>query len=342
MKRRINLFFIVVLFVAPFSSGAVTIELVATVPGCGDGIVESGEQCDISDFGGSSCSSLGFAGGTLSCTLSCTINTSACTSGVFGGGGGGAIISSTRVVFVGKSSPGSTITLLKDAQIVLQTVAGVDGSFQVSISGVYGGNYVFSVYSDDTQNVRSSSLTFPIYVTSGAITKVSDIFIAPTIAIDKIEAKRGDPVIVFGQSAPLSEITLAVSGSKEFFTKKTIEKRADINGTYSFILDTSSLGVGRYQVKSKAALGGAISPFGTVAEFLIGAKNVPSSPSKNRPRKGDLNNDNRVSLTDFSIAAYWYKRPFTDTFKRIEMERLNRDGKITLVDFSIMAFYWTG
>lgn len=53
---------------------------------CGNGVINSGEQCDDSDLGGESCSSLGFSGGTLSCNSNCTFNTSACGGG--GGGGG--------------------------------------------------------------------------------------------------------------------------------------------------------------------------------------------------------------------------------------------------------------
>ncbi len=51
----------------------------------------------------------------------------------------------------------------------------------------------------------------------------------------------------------------------------------------------------------------------------------------------DLNNDKRVNLIDFSITAYWYKRPSPPA-----TVDLNNDGKVNLVDFSIMAYYWTG
>lgn len=47
--------------------------------GCGNGVRESGEQCDGTDLGGASCQSLGFDGGTLSCNANCTLNTSGCT-----------------------------------------------------------------------------------------------------------------------------------------------------------------------------------------------------------------------------------------------------------------------
>jgi hypothetical protein len=44
---------------------------------CGNGIVEAGEVCDRS-VGSATCTSLGFAGGTLSCTHNCTFNTAYC------------------------------------------------------------------------------------------------------------------------------------------------------------------------------------------------------------------------------------------------------------------------
>ncbi len=46
---------------------------------CGNGVKESGEQCDGSDLGGESCTSQGFDGGTLSCRSDCTFDTSGCT-----------------------------------------------------------------------------------------------------------------------------------------------------------------------------------------------------------------------------------------------------------------------
>ncbi|MBI3767819.1 MAG: hypothetical protein HY271_04895 [Deltaproteobacteria bacterium] len=43
----------------------------STVPGCGNGVREGDESCDGADFGGATCASLGFAGGTLGCTAGC-------------------------------------------------------------------------------------------------------------------------------------------------------------------------------------------------------------------------------------------------------------------------------
>lgn len=45
---------------------------------CGNDIKEPGESCDGSDLASSSCSSLGYAGGVLSCNANCTFNVLAC------------------------------------------------------------------------------------------------------------------------------------------------------------------------------------------------------------------------------------------------------------------------
>ena len=47
---------------------------------CGNGAVDTGEDCDGADLGGADCVSQGFVGGTLSCNASCQFDTAACTN----------------------------------------------------------------------------------------------------------------------------------------------------------------------------------------------------------------------------------------------------------------------
>lgn len=47
-------------------------------PACGDAKVDEGEDCDGSDLGGESCTSLGFDLGTLSCNAECKFSTQSC------------------------------------------------------------------------------------------------------------------------------------------------------------------------------------------------------------------------------------------------------------------------
>jgi len=50
-------------------------------PSCGNGNIDSNEECDGQTLGGATCSSLGFSGGSLSCTATCEFDTSQCTGG---------------------------------------------------------------------------------------------------------------------------------------------------------------------------------------------------------------------------------------------------------------------
>lgn len=321
------------------------INVTGRVEGCGDGVVQVGEECDGTELAGHSCITRGFAGGTLSCNPDCTFNTSACTTAPPpppppppGGGGVGALPAPlTQVIFTGRAQPGSSVTLLRDAQVVATTVADARANFQISISGMSPGNYLFSLYSEDSGGVRSSPLTFPVGVTSGITVRVGGIFFAPTVAVDKSEVRRGDNIAIFGKSVPNAEITLSISSPEEFFVKTP----ADEDGVYLYNFDTSPLSLGRHSARSKAAYRAEISAFGKAVGFLVGTRNVSARPPA-AFLMGDLNNDGRVNLIDFSIAAHWYKRQISAEFAIREAERLNGDGRVDLVDFSIMAFHWTG
>lgn len=315
---------------------------------CGNNIKEGGEDCDGSDLNGQSCSSRGFSGGgTLSCLPACSFNTSSCISASSGGGGGGGggsgagsffapppSVAQTSVTFSGKAYPKSVVTLLKDAQVAVTTVAGSDANFQMSLSGLSAGSYIFSLYAEDKEGRRSNLLTFPAGITSGAATNISGIFIAPTITTDKSEVKKGDNIAILGQSVPLADVIISINSDEEFFGKVLTDK----DGAYLYNFDTSVLESGLHTTKSKASLASQmISSFSHAIGFKVGTKNVEKIEEKAEAEKGDVNDDKRVNIVDFSIMAYWYSRPSPP----ISID-LNNDGKINIVDFSILAYHWTG
>ena len=255
-----------------------------------------------------------------------------------GGGPGAPAGSGASVFFTGKAYPRSTITLLKDAQVAATTIAGADAAFSMTLSGLSGGSYIFSVYSEDKDGVRSSLLTFPVTVTANVNSNVGGIFIAPSIAVDKSEVKRGDAIAIFGQSVPKSDILISVNSEEEFFARTV----ADGDGIYLYNFDTSFLEHGTHSSKSRSSIGNIeSSSFGRAATFIVGTKNVAAVATK-KGLRGDMNGDGKVNLIDFSIAAYWYKRVLSGDIVQKEVANLNGDGKIDLIDFSIMAFNWTG
>ena len=151
--------------------------------------------------------------------------------------------------------------------------------------------------------------------------------------------RRGDPIIFFGQSAPLAQVTLEVHSDQPHFVKVPAAR----DGVYLYTFDTVVLELGQHVAQSRSATGTIMSPQSSEYGFTVGSKNVyGSTTAAVCPKKGDLNRDCRVNLVDFSITAFWYERTLSQSFAVREKMYLNGDGKISLVDFSIMAFYWTG
>lgn len=337
----INTFFCFSLLHSVYSqSGGGSVEIGARVQGCGDGVIDTGEDCDTANLNSKSCATQGFASGPLACTASCTFNTAACvvSSGGSSSSGGNSRNSKAQVVLTGRAYPKSTVTILKDAQVVATTIADEDAKFQVNVTGLSSGSYIFSMYSEDGKGIRSSLLNFPVVVTRGILAKIENIFIAPTLTSDKSEVKKGDVITLFGQSTPLSEITLEINSNQQMFFKTN----SDWSGIYLHKLDTSVLELGEHHAKSRSSSDEAISSQSSATPFIVGDKNVFIDNQMTCPQKADLNDDCKVNLIDFSIAAFWYNRTLSDNFILREKSKLNGDGKINIVDFSIMAFYWTG
>lgn len=307
-------------------SGVQVKDTTTTVSVCGNGVVESGETCDSGSSNGAC---------PQTCSSSCTTNS--CPSGGGGVGSGGSISGpqQTGVMFIGRSSPSSRVIILKDGQIAATTIAGADGTFRASLSGLQAGEYAFGLYAEDAANVRSLIFAFPISIVGGTVATISGIFIAPTIAVDKPVVKRGDVLTLFGRTLPHADVSIQVDSDPAF-----LKTTAGADGAYSFLFDTGLVGNGRHVAKARATLGTIASGFGLAVGFDV--NDTGEETRKPQCSRADLNCDGRVNLVDFSIAAYWIRRPLGAAFIPIEIERLNGDGKIDLVDFSIMAHYWTG
>jgi len=342
---KISLFFLIPILsffiFQKIKSASVTVT--AIVPGvCGNGVKEIGEQCDGSDFGGLTCFNFGYSGGSLSCNPGCTLNFSGCTyappsgGGGGGSGGGGGAPSYGKIIISGYAQPKSEVTLMLDGTIKATTIAGADAKFSFILDNLSPGNYLFTLYSEDKDGRRSSLYTFPVKLEAGQTITAGNILLSPTIDVDKAEVKRGDFISIFGFSQPEANILISVSSDEELFFRTTSTK----DGFYLYQLGTDILEKGDHFTKSKSILANQlVSNYSRVVSFKVGDKSLTKEVEK-VCKKPDLNCDKKVNLIDFSILAYWYKRPLTKEAR--QKVDLNGDGKVDLIDFSIMAYYWTG
>jgi hypothetical protein len=270
--------------------------------------------------------------------VSATPTAAAAGGGGGGGGGGGPVVSVGGTVNLsGRAYPLSTVTILRDGQIAVTTIAGPDASFSTSLTGLSTGTYSIVVYGSDSAHNRSNPFTFSVFVTEGTVTNINGIFLAPTISVDKNQVKKGDTVIIFGESAANATVSITVNSANEFFA----QAKSDAHGAYLYNFDSSVLEFGSHSTKSKSILGTEISPYSAAAAFTVGDKTV-LTPAAKCPGRGDVNGDCKVNLADFSIAAFWYKRTLSAAFSAIEKSKLSGDNKVDLKDFSILAYYWTG
>lgn len=265
-------------------------------------------------------------------TVTAVVSGDTTTTGGGGGGGGGGG-SPTSITFSGRAYPLSRVILLKDGQEIINTVSGPDARFSVSVSNLAVGTFTFSILSEDNTGRRSILFTIPISVTAGVSSIISGIFLAPTIDVDKRAVRQGDPITIFGVTAPGSEVTITVNS----LVPHLVSTRSDESGAYFYTFNTAPLEYGHHNTQSKAEITSSneTTSFGTVVSFDVGDVNIAKNGCDSL--RGDFNADCRVNLIDFSIISYWYKR--LGFPKKVD---LNSDGKVSFVDFSIVAYYWTG
>jgi hypothetical protein len=262
-------------------------------------------------------------------------------SGGGGGGGGGYVPPSSpnqsggTVTISGRAFPLSDVVVLQDGQIVASTIADPDANFDVSVSGLSTGNYIFSLYGQDSSGNRSNTFTFPKYVATSTTVTIGSVFISPTISVNKSEVKQGDVIQIFGQSTPSSTIDIQVHSAKEL----SLNTESDSNGVYLYNLNTAVLNMGQHLTESEAVIGNDISSLSNAVSFQVGNENVSQSLNGCPPNylAADLNDDCRVNLVDFSIMAYWYGRSNPPA-----IVLLDHTKNVDLADFSILAYYWTG
>lgn len=321
------------IFLAPFLKtkavvSTTTVSVAVSV--CGNNIKETGEQCDGTDLGGATCQSLGYAGGTLGCYSNCTFNTSGCYTVPPGGGGGGGYIpppTETKVVLQGKAYPLAKITILKDGQLAKLITADSNANFKAEITDISAGVWNFSLWAEDKDGRKSITFSFSVTILEGKITTISNIFLPPTIELEKTKVAKGEELNIFGQTAPESKIDIHIESPEEI-VKTTKAKK---NGDWKYPFDTSPLDEGIHTTRAKAeSPEGLKSSFSSVLAFYVGKYKVGEICPK-----ADFNKDGKTNLVDFSILLYWWGKynPCVD---------MNGDGIVNLPDFSILMYWWTG
>jgi hypothetical protein len=323
---------------------------------CGDNHRQEAEECDGTDFGsGNDCASYGYTTGTLTCTSDCRLDLSDCSvvgtkeptegsTATTGGGGGGSsgrttgyrngtntAPDKTLVVINGIAYPNREVRVLVDSTVIGIVRADSRGNFHFESGDTTAGISSYSLWTDDATGLKSTLLTLTFRVASKSVTTIDNVYLSPTINVDKTQVNKGDPIKIYGVSSPSVNISVHVNSDVEKVSTTTSGSLGD----WSLVFDTSPLEEAFHTVKAMVSFSSSTgiieSNYSRSVSFYVG-KNVAEA---GKCEKGDLNCDNSINLVDFSILLYNWGT--TDTTADI-----NSDGKVGLADFSIMMYHWTG
>lgn len=295
---------------------------------CGNGIIEGEEQCDGANLAGQSCQGLGFYSGSLSCRPDCTLNVSGCNTVPRSAHGGVWTLAplKTRVIIEGRAYPQAEVALLSDGELIALKKADSSANFKFELTEITSGIYTFSLWAKDSQGRKSASFSITANIAEEVTTTISELLLPPTIELGKRALERGEILDILGQAGPESEISIYIG------QKFIGETKAAIDGKWFYSFDTADLDQGSYVLKVKA-----LSPQGLISSFseeLVFYFEMAPAVEGICPR-GDLSQDGKVNLVDFSILLHWWE-------KADSCADQNGDGVVNLPDFSIMMYYWTG
>ncbi|MCK9186243.1 dockerin type I domain-containing protein [Candidatus Gracilibacteria bacterium] len=254
-----------------------------------------------------------------------------------GGGGGGSI--TPYVKFSGYAYPGATVYIESDSKNIGILNANSDGLFSYNIYNITSGIHDFSIYAKDIKGNFSNSVSFLVDVPVESITNIFNVFIPPTVVVDKLQYGVGEKIKISGYAMPGVPIYVEIKSSGGVF--KTFSKKifSGGDGYFEYIPTSDLFGYGLFSVSVKSLYGGFSSSFGTSFDFQIMKKISLSATSSRCGQKVDLNKDCKVNIIDFFIEFRWYKKTLTEVQKK--RFDFNNDGRVDISDFSIMAFYWT-
>ncbi len=296
-------------------------------PYCGDGILQTfhGEECDDgNNDDGDFCSAI--------CKIEPAGSGGGGSSGGGGGGSGGRSedLGETQINVKGLAYPNTTINILLDTESVGSVKTNSEGEFEFATEASPG-TASLSFWANDSSNVRSITYNTTFDVTQGAITNIRGVILPPTISVATQDINPGEVVTVSGQAIPNATIELHVGEDELVETGFS-----DSNGRWSIALDTGKLAVAEHIIKARSVTGEppltTQSNFSSSLQLFVGVDGQVTTPS-------DLNRDNKVNLTDFSILIFWWGTNAGDSSPSAD---INGNGNVGIEDFSILLFNWTG
>lgn len=235
-----------------------------------------------------------------------------------------------RLLLSGFTGPNTFVTFTEDISVIGTDYAGAGGTFSKLFPASIPGDHFINIYGVDSYNRTTSIVNLSIYAPIYQQTTISNILLSPTIEISSTQVLQGDTLTASGSAYPGTNITIFTDSPVRSYTAT-----ASAQGLWSYdITNTASYSPGDYRIYAIAQTPSSIqSLFSPSLIFSIITSGGGSGTPCGDISHGDLNCDDIVNLTDFSILMYYWGTTNATA-------DINGSGSVELTDFSIMMYYW--
>ncbi|MBI5728817.1 MAG: hypothetical protein HY983_01035 [Candidatus Magasanikbacteria bacterium] len=234
------------------------------------------------------------------------------------------IAKNTTANFSGKAYPGARLFIAKKvfgADVLLKQGVPVSENGDFKISGIPADSLAYSILAKDKEGRQSQVKVYnrPSLYES---LDISGILLSPTIDLVRGIVTRGDFIKVVGSAYPQSRVQIQLDNDILYETK------ASGGGEYHILINTARLSFGQHSVSAKEQdlATRKESDFSPTRTFLVSALAVV---------KADLNNDGKITITDWSIFLENWRRSKLGDTKATTIIDLNENGKADISDFGI-------
>ena len=227
--------------------------------------------------------------------------------------------------FAGRTFPAAQITVTgigeKQAKLVGEKGKPTpEGDFKVLVVSAPPGVQFYNFVATDPSGVEAFSKIY--FVSEGAPAIIDEeILIPPSVALSKILVVPGEKFLARGYAFPGGAVEVEIDGVRFGDVAIVLD-----DGSYEVNLDTKKFELGRHTLRMRGRLPrGEDAGYSPIKTFDVVREGVPTA---------DFSGDKIVDIRDWSIfLSLWSSK---DTEQRSRLD-LNDDGKVTLSDFSVFV-----
>lgn len=126
-------------------------------------------------------------------------------------------------------APNASVVLSADGAVYKGTVANSNGEFTIPEVGVAPGLTEFCLEAVDVKRLGSSLACFPITPAENDSTQ-QDIFLPPTLGLQRDQIVEGSDAVVFGYSMPTAQVQVEIKNGQKYTVA------ADASGYYQYTI----------------------------------------------------------------------------------------------------------